>query len=344
MNKIIPMNKRNKVIIVAEISANHGQSLKCALSLIKKAKESGADAVKFQTYTQDTLTINCNNKHFQIKHPRWGGQTLYQLYKKAATPWSWFKELKRVADDLGLIFFSTAFDRSAVDFLEALKVPVHKTASFELVDLPLIEYMANTKKPIIISTGMGSIGEITQAVLTAREGKAKEVMLLKCVSAYPADPSEMNLNTIIDMKNRFHSPVGLSDHTLGFGVAVASIALGVKLIEKHFILSRKMKTPDSFFSLEPLEFKELVRNVRIAEGALGRVHYGLTTDQVKNKMFRRSLFIVQDMKAGDIFNSFNMRSIRPGYGMHPGFYYKILGKKARKCIKAGTPLVSKLVA
>ncbi|MDD5005723.1 MAG: pseudaminic acid synthase [Candidatus Omnitrophica bacterium] len=327
-----------KIIVVAEISANHSQSFKRAIALIKKAKECGADAVKFQAYTPETMTINVNSKYFRIKHPEWGGQTLYQLYKKAYTPWKWFKQLKKVADNLGIVFFATAFDKTAVDFLEELNVPCHKIASFELVDLPLIEYAAKTKKPLIISTGMASVAEIKQAIKTAKNAGAKDIMLLKCVSDYPAKPSEMNLKTIPHMKKMFNCPIGLSDHTLGIGVALASVSLGINLIEKHFTISRKIKTPDSFFSIEPKELKLLVEDVRVAEKALGKIHYGLTANERRNKVFRRSLFAVNDIKKGETLTESNVRSIRPAFGLSPYFLKKILGKEAKRDINLGEPI------
>jgi pseudaminic acid synthase len=305
------------VLLVAEISANHGQNFNRAIALIKKAKECGADAVKFQAYTPDTMTINADNKYFRIKHSQWGGQTLYELYKKAYTPWEWFKKLKQVADDLGILFFATAFDKTSVDFLEELNVCIHKISSFELVDLPLIEYASKTKKPLILSTGMATVSEIEEAVSTARCAGAKEIILLKCVSDYPAKPEEMNLKTIPHMKELFGCPVGLSDHSLGIGVSVAAAALGANAIEKHFTLSRKYETPDSFFSIEPHELKELVENIRITEKALGKVHYGLTEEEKKSKVFRRSLFVSRDMKAGDVLTTENLRCIRPGQGLLP---------------------------
>lgn len=329
---------KGSVFIIAEVSANHGQNFNRAVALIKKAKECGADAVKFQAYTPDTVTINADNKCFRIKHPKWGGQTLYKLYKKAYTPWKWFKKLKRVADDLGILFFATAFDKTSVDFLEAMNVRFHKISSFELVDLPLIEYAAKTKKPLILSTGMATVSEIKEAVNTARGAGTKEIILLKCVSSYPARPEEMNLKTIPDMKKRFGCPVGLSDHSLGIGASICAVALGASVIEKHFILSRKIKTPDSFFSIEPVELKELVENIRIVERTLGNVHYGLTDDEKKSRVFRRSLFIVKDVKKGNIFSSENVKSIRPAYGLKPKYIAAILGKKAKRDIKKGTPL------
>lgn len=336
--------KNKKVIIVAEISANHNQNFKLAVSLLKEAKRCGADAVKFQAYTPDTLTIDVNNKYFRIKHPQWGGQTLYQLYKKTYTPWSWFKQLKKIAEDLGITFFAAAFDKSSVDFLEELNVGAHKISSFELVDLPLIEYVAKTKKPLILSTGMANLKEIQEAVAAARRAGASEIALLKCVSNYPADPEDMNLESIIDMKRRFSCPIGLSDHTLGIGVPLAAAALGVVMIEKHFILSRQIKSPDSFFSIEPKEFKYLIDNVRLIEKALGEPSYKLTESQKKSIIFRRSLFVVKDIKKGEVFTDQNVRSIRPGQGLKPKYFKDINNRKAKKAIKKGIPLRWDLVS
>ena len=324
--------------IVAEISANHGQSLKRAIAMIRQAKACGVDAVKFQAYTPDTLTLDVNNKYFRIKHPRWGGQTLYELYLQAYTPWKWFKKLKKVAVDEGLLFFSTAFDKTSVDFLEELNVPVHKIASFELVDLPLIEYIAKTKKPLILSTGMSTITEIREAVVTAKVSGAQEIMLLKCVSSYPARAEEMNLRTIPDMERRFKCVIGFSDHTLEFGASLAALVQGARLVEKHFTLSRKLETPDSFFSLEPHELGRFVDNMRIAEKSLGRIRYGATKDEKKNLSFRRSLFVVKDIKKGDFFSQDNVKSIRPGSGLAPKFLNDIIGKKAKAFLSRGTPL------
>jgi len=331
------------VFIVAEISANHGQSLNRAVSLIKKAKECGADAVKFQAYTPDTLTLDVNNKYFKIKHPKWGSRTLYSLYKEAFTPWDWFKTLKRAADDSGLIFFSTAFDKTSVDFLESLKVQVHKIASFELADLPLIEYVSGTKKPLILSTGMSTLKEIKGAFDAAKASGAKELILLKCTSSYPAEPKEMNLKTIPHMAGFFKCPVGLSDHSLGAGVSVAAVSLGANMIEKHFTISRGVKTPDSFFSMEPREFKQMVENIRIAELSLGRVCYKLTGQEAKSRIFRRSLFAAEDINKGEIFTERNMRSVRPSAGIEPKYLNKILGRKASRRIKKGTPIKWHLV-
>lgn len=326
------------VFVVAEVSANHAQNFNRAVSLIKKAKECGADAVKFQVYTPDTLTIDADNKYFRVKHPKWGGRTLYQLYKKTYTPWSWFRKLKRIADGLGIVFFATAYEKTSVDFLEELNVPLHKVASFELVDLPLIEYIARTKKPLILSTGMAATSEIKEALKAAGKTGAKNVSLLKCVSSYPAKAREMDLKTIPHMRKLFNCPVGLSDHTLGIAAPVAAVSLGAKIIEKHFTLSRKIKTPDSFFSSEPDEFAEMVKGIRIAEEALGKIHYGLTDSERKSHVFRRSLFAVEDLKKGEVFTDSNVRSIRPANGLKPKYLKMILGKKAKKNIKKGTPI------
>ncbi|MGA1980097.1 MAG: pseudaminic acid synthase [Sedimentisphaerales bacterium] len=326
------------VFVIAEISANHGQNFNRAVALIKKAKECGANAVKFQAYTPDTLTIDCGSRYFRIKHPKWRGQTLYELYQKASTPWEWFKQLKKTADDIGIAFLCTAFDKTSVDLLEELDICAHKISSFELVDLALIEYAAKTKKPLIMSTGMADICEIQEAVTTARRAGAKEIVLLKCVSSYPARPEEMNLKTIPHMKELFNCPVGLSDHSLGIGASICAAALGANVIEKHFTLSRKLKTPDSFFSIEPGELKQLVENVRIAEKALGKVNYEAAEGEKNSRVFRRSLFVVKDMKAGEVFTGENLRSIRPGDGLPPKFVKDVFGKKAKQDIKEGTPL------
>jgi len=331
-------------MIIAEISANHNGSFAAARALIRKAKECGADAVKFQTYTADTMTIDSSKPCFMIRHPRWGGQTLHQLYTKAQTPWRWFRKLKTIADDAGLLFFSTTFDTASVDLLEELGVPCQKIASFELVDLPLIAYAAKTRKPLILSTGMASAAEIREAVRTAKKAGAADVVLLKCVSSYPADPAQMNLRTMPDMRRRFGCPAGLSDHSLNPAVPVAAAVLGAVVIEKHFTLSRTRRTPDSFFSLEPAELRALVGNVRAAEAALGRVHYGVSGDEKRNKVFRRSLFAVEDIRKGGVFTPQNIRSIRPGNGLSPKYLPLLLGRKARVAMTRGTPVTWKAVA
>jgi N-acetylneuraminate synthase len=330
--------EEGKAIIVAEVSANHGQDLNRAIKMIRAAKDCGADAVKFQAYTPDSLTIDVDNRYFRIKHPKWGGQTLYQLYKKAYTPWTWFKKLKKAADDLGIIFFSTAFDRASVDFLEEIGVRLHKIASFEIIDLPLIEYTASTKKPLILSTGMATISEIKEAIAIAKKAGARDIILLKCVSSYPAHPIDMNLKTIPDMRKRFGLPIGISDHSLGIGVSIAAVCLGATMVEKHFTLSRRLKTPDSFFSLEPNELKDLVFNIKAVEESLGEPFYGPASAETRSMVYRRSLFAVKDIGRKEIFTKDNIRSIRPAYGLKPKYLGVILGKRAVSDIKKGTPI------
>ncbi len=327
-----------KCFVIAEISANHNQHLSQAILLIKKAKACGADAVKFQAYTPDTMTINARNKYFRIRHTRWAGQTLYELYRSAYTPWQWFKKLKQVADDLGIVFFATAFDKTSVDFLEALRVPIYKIASFELVDLPLIEYTAKTRKPLILSTGMATAAEKREAVSAAREAGAKDMALLKCVSSYPASLKDMNLASIPDMSRLFKVPVGLSDHTLGMEAAVVAVSLGARIVEKHFTLSRRVKGPDSFFSIQPEELKKLVNAIRAAEKCVGSANHGFSDGEKRNKIFRRSLFVVEDINRGELFTEKNVRSIRPGYGLHPRYLGRVIGKRAAGDIKRGMPL------
>lgn len=327
------------VYIIAEISANHNQDYDEAVRILRAAKEAGADAVKLQTYTPDTLTINCDKEDFRIgEGSLWEGCNLYDLYSEAYTPWEWYPKLKDVAKDLNMDLFSTAFDPTAVDFLEEMNVPVHKVASFEIVDIPLIEKMASTGKPLIISTGMATLGEIEEAVQAARNAGAVEIALLKCTSAYPAPAEEMNLRTIPHLSEAFGVPVGLSDHTLGIEVPIAAVALGACIVEKHFTLSRSVPGPDSAFSLEPQEFKAMVDAIRVAEKALGRVHYGVSEKEAKSRAFRRSLFVVRDIKAREIFTEENVRSIRPGYGLHPRYLNQILGCRATADVERGTPL------
>lgn len=326
------------VYIVAEVSANHNQDFGQAVKLIEAAKEAGADAVKLQTYTPDTLTIDSDREYFRIGGGTlWDGQTLYQLYGEAYTPWEWQPKLKATADDLGVDLFSTAYDASAVDFLEEMGVPVHKVASFELVDIPLIEKMARTGKPLIISTGMASLEEIGEAVEAARGAGARQIALLKCTSAYPAPPDEMHLRAIPHLAEAFHVPVGLSDHTLGIAVPVAAVVLGACIIEKHLTLSRRIAGPDSAFSLEPEEFKAMVESVRTAEKALGEIRYGASEREARSRVFRRSLFVVEDIKAGELFTEENVRSIRPGHGLSPKHLKDVLGRRASRHIAKGTP-------
>jgi pseudaminic acid synthase len=331
------MNKN--VYIIAELSANHNGSLERAKESIRAAAKTGADAVKLQTYTADTLTIDCDNEYFRISGGTlWDGRTLYDLYKEAYTPWEWHAELQQIAHECGLEFFSTPFDETAVDFLEELHVPMHKVASFELVDIPLLKKIGSTKKPVIMSTGMASEEEIQEALDALRSMGCPDVTLLKCTSAYPAKPEDANLNTIPDMAGKFGCKVGLSDHTLGIAVPVAAVALGATVIEKHFTLSRADGGADSGFSLEPDEFKAMVEAVRTAEKALGKVQYGGSAGDQKSKVFRRSLFVVKDIKAGDVFTPENVRSIRPGHGLAPKYYEEILGREAAYDIIRGTPL------
>lgn len=333
------------VYVAAEISANHKRDFGRAAELIRRAKAAGADAVKLQTYTPDTLTLRSDRPHFKIGGGTlWDDRTLHDLYAEAAMPWEWQPKLKELADELGITFFSTAYDPTAVDFLEGIGVPVHKVASFELVDLPLIAKMAQTGKPLILSCGMAAREEIAEAVGTARAAGAEQILLLKCTSAYPAPPEEMNLRTLADMAETFRAPSGLSDHTLGITVPVAAVALGACFIEKHFTLSRAEPSPDSAFSLEPEELKRLVGAVRTAEAALGGVRYGPGEQEAKSLVFRRSLFVARDVKSGELFTDENVRSVRPGHGLPPKRLKEVLGRRAARDIASGTPLTWELVA
>ncbi len=325
--------------VIAEMSANHNQSFDVAVDIIKAAKEAGADAVKLQTYTPDTLTIDAETEHFRVgKGTIWEGRTLYELYGEAYTPWEWQPKLKNVADELGLDLFSTPFDDTAVDFLEDMDVPAHKIASFEIVDIPLLRKIAQTGKPIIMSTGMATLAEIDEAVTTIREAGGCELALLKCTSAYPAPPEKMNLQTIRHLSEAYSVPAGLSDHTLGVAVPLAAVSLGACVIEKHFTLSRNFSGPDSAFSLEPTEFKTMVEAVRVAEKAIGTVEYGTGDEEKASRVFRRSLFVVEDIAEGEVFTEKNVRSIRPGYGLHTRCLNDIIGRKALETIPKGTPM------
>lgn len=334
----IKMFARERTFIIAELSANHNGRVERAEALVRAAADAGADAVKLQTYTADTLTIPCANKYFRIKGTLWEGKTLYELYQEAAMPWEWQPRLKAFANDLGMDCFSTPFDATAVDFLESMDVPCHKVASFEVVDIPLLKKIASTGKPVIMSTGMASLTEIDEAVTTLRENGTKELALLKCTSAYPASPEEANLRTIPHLAQAFNCIAGLSDHTLGSAVAIGAVTVGARIIEKHFTLARADGGPDSAFSMEPQEFKQMVQDIRIAEKALGTVCYELTPEQKNSIVFRRSLFVVKDITIGDVFTEENVRSIRPGNGLHPRYYQLILNKRSRCDIPAGTPL------
>jgi len=331
--------------IIAEMSGNHAQSFDKAVELIQAMKESGADAVKLQTYTPDTMTIDCRRDEFMIgKGTIWEGMTLYELYAEACTPWEWQPKLIKIANDLGMDLFSTPFDTTAVDFLEEMDVPAYKIASFELVDVELIAKTASTGKPLIISTGMGNLEEIQDAVDAVHAAGNDQIILLKCTSAYPSTPDQANLLTIPDMRERFGVSVGLSDHTLGIVVPVTSIALGACVVEKHFCLSREEPGPDTAFSLEPGEFKEMVESIRVAEQALGKVNYELTEKEVASTVFRRSLFAIQDIAEGEEFTRKNVRCIRPGNGLLPKELSNLLGKKAKVAIERGTPLSWDFVA
>jgi len=344
VNPFIEINGRRiglgyPTYIIAEMSANHNQDFDQAIKIIEAAKEAGADAIKLQTYTPDTLTIDCDNEYFRIgKGTIWEGRNLYDLYGEAYMPWEWQPRMKEIANGMGLDLFSTAYDDTAVDFLESMDVPTYKIASFEIVDLPLIRRIAQTGKPIIMSTGMATLAEIDEAVRTVREAGCNQLALLKCTSAYPAPPEEMNLRTIPHLAEAFDVPVGLSDHTLGIAVPVAAVALGACIVEKHFTLSRDVPGPDSAFSLEPHEFKAMVEAIRVAEKALGEVRYEVTEREQASRVFRRSLFVVQDVRVGEMFTRENVRSIRPGHGLYTRYLGKVLGRRATRNISRGTPL------
>ena len=324
--------------VVAEVSANHNQKLERAEEIIRAAAEAGADAVKLQTYTADTLTIPCDNEYFRIKKTIWEGRTLYDLYQEAYTPWEWHRPLQKLAQQLNIDFFSTPFDFTAVDFLEKLNVPFYKVASFEVLDIPLLNKIASTGKPVIMSTGMASLAEIYEAVKALRQGGAGPLTLLKCTSSYPAPPEEANLRTIPALAKIFHCDSGLSDHTIGSANAIAAVALGATVIEKHFTLSRADGGPDGSFSMEPSEFKQMVQDVRTVEKALGKISFELTDKERDSRVLRRSLFVVEDIKAGEELKSSNVRSIRPGYGLPPKYLPEVLGCKALEDIPKGTPL------
>jgi pseudaminic acid synthase len=344
MKEIIISNRKIGVdqppFIIAEMSGNHNQSLERALQIVEAAANSGAHALKLQTYKADTMTLNIEEGDFYINDPNslWEGNSLYKLYEQAYTPWEWHKPIFERCRELGLILFSTPFDETAVDFLESLDVPCYKIASFENNDIPLIRKVAATGKPMIISTGMATVGELDETVRVAREAGCKDLILLKCTSTYPATPENTNIITIPHMKSLFECQVGLSDHTMGTGVAVASVALGATVIEKHFTLSRKDGGVDSAFSMEPEEMKSLVIESERAWQALGKVSYGPTNKEKASLKYRRSLYISKDMKAGDILSKGNLRAIRPGFGLAPKYYDILLGKKVNQDVRIGTPV------
>ena len=327
------------VFIIAEMSANHLQDYDRAVEIIRKAKWAGADAIKLQTYTPDTITIDCDNEYFQIKQGTiWDGTTLYNLYEKAYTPWEWQPRLKKIAEEEGLICFSSPFDNTAVDFLEEIDVPAYKIASFEITDIPFIEYIASKGKPIIMSTGIATLADIEAAVNACKRMGNDQLALLKCTSAYPSPMEDINLKVIPNMKDTFGTIVGLSDHTLGHTVALGAVALGAKIVEKHFTLDRKDGGPDAKFSMEPDEFKEMVDRIRDLEKALGQVTYDLTEKQKNSREHSRSLFVVKDVKKEEVFTEENVRSIRPGFGLETRYIGDVLGKKARFDVEKGTPV------
>jgi len=335
-NRLI--NNQQEPYIVAELSANHNGSIERAFESIKAAKNAGADAVKIQTYTADTMTIPCENKEFQIKGGLWDGYTLYDLYKEAETPYEWHKPLFDYAKEIGITIFSTPFDETSVNLLEELGTPAYKIASFEIIDLPLIKRVAKTKKPMIMSTGMANLEEIEEAVVTAKENSCQDLVLLHCISSYPAPPEQSNLKTISDLAEKFGVLVGLSDHSMGTTVATTSVGLGACLIEKHFTLSRIDKGPDSEFSIEPHELKQLCIDTKIAHQSLGVASYELKEAEKSGLIFRRSLYVVKDIKKGEKFSTDNVRSIRPGFGLLPKYYEEILSKTSKMEIKRGTAL------
>ncbi|MCI9571026.1 MAG: pseudaminic acid synthase [Lachnospiraceae bacterium] len=324
--------------LIAEMSANHAGSLERAKEIVHAAKESGADCIKIQTYTPDTLTIDCSNRYFQVGNGTWEGENLYKLYGKGYTPWEWQADLKAEAEKVGIDFLSTPFDRTSVDFLEELGLQFYKIASFEMIDLPLVEYVASKGKPVIMSTGMGTLEEIREAVEAVRKTGNGQLALLRCSSAYPADPAQMHLSTIQDMKKRFGLPVGLSDHSLGSMSAVAAVALGAKIVEKHFCISREIENPDASFSMTPQEYKAMVRDIRTVEEAIGEPAYGVSPQEESSMVFRRSIFAVRDIAAGERLTPDNVRIIRPGYGLKPKYYRDIIGMRTDRALERGTPL------
>ncbi|MGE5473230.1 MAG: pseudaminic acid synthase [Ignavibacteriales bacterium] len=343
MNKIIEIKKRmigqgHPAYIIAEMSANHAMEIDNAIKIIHLAKQSGADCIKIQTYTADTITLDSRKEYFMINGGTWDGYNLHDLYKEAFTPWEWQKRLKEEADKVGIDFFSTPFDLSAVDFLEELGVEFYKIASFELTQVPLIKYVASKGKPIIMSTGMGTLEEIAEAVKAVEAEGNNNLCLLRCSSAYPAVPDDMNLKTIQDMFERFGVPIGLSDHSLGSVGALTAVVLGASVIEKHFCISREIKNPDSTFSMEPHEFKQMVEDIRTAEKAIGKVNYELTESEKGNRIFRQSIWVDKDIKKGETITKENIRVARPGYGLEPKYFEGVLGKRAKQDLEFGMPL------
>lgn len=332
------IDQKSSVFIIAELSANHNGSIDTAIETIRAAKRAGANCIKLQTYTSDTMTIDSNKDDFIIKGTIWDNQNLYKLYQEAYTPWEWHEQLFKVAEEEGLVCFSSPFDKTAVDYLENLNAPAYKIASFEITDIPLIEYVASKGKPIIISTGIAELEDIELAVNTCRKVGNNQIALLKCTSSYPAPINEANMTMVKDLENRFNVVSGLSDHTMGATVPIVATALGAKIIEKHFILDRMIGGPDASFSMNEIEFTEMVRLVREAESAIGVVDYKLTANQIKGKDFSRSLYIVKDVREDDVLTVDNVRSIRPGFGLHPKYFNSIIGKRLNKKLEKGDRL------
>ena len=333
----------SKTFIVAELSANHGHKLEVALESVRAAKKAGADAVKIQTYTADTITLNCDTEDFRVKGTLWDGRTLYDLYHEAYTPWEWHQAIFDEARKCGLVCFSTPFDKTAVDFLENLNNPICKIASFEITDIPLIEYAAKTGRPMVVSTGIATPEDIELAVKTCKDAGNNDITLLKCTSSYPAPIEAANLMTMVDMKQRYGVKVGLSDHTMGYDVSVAAVALGATLVEKHFILDRSIGGPDAAFSMEIGEFAAMVKSIRNVEKALGEVVYPTDPSKIKGREFSRSLYVAEDVKAGDVVTERNVRSVRPGYGLHPKYLPEVLGKKFVKDCQKGKRFSSDMI-
>ena len=330
---------KKKTFIIAELSANHGGKLEIALETVRAAKRAGADAIKLQTYTADTITLNSKKDYFKINQgTHWDGQYLYDLYNEAFLPWEWHKPIFALAKKEDLVCFSSPFDFTAVDFLEELNCPIYKIASFEITDIPLIEYAASKGKPMIISTGIAEIKDIELAIETCKKAGNNDITILKCTSAYPANPKDANLSTIEDIKQRFKVKSGLSDHTLGIEAPMIAVAMGATVIEKHFILDKSIGGADAHFSLDEHEFKKMVDTVRLTEKMMGKVDYEMTTGKQKSREFSRSLFIVKDVKKGELISNENIRSIRPGYGLHPKFLYEIIGKEFSSNKEKGTPI------
>jgi pseudaminic acid synthase len=333
----------SKVFIIAELSANHNGSLDIALETVRAAKRAGANCIKLQTYTADTITINCNKEDFLIKGTIWEGKNLYDLYKEAYTPWEWHHEIMKVANEEDLICFSSPFDNSSVDFLESLNVPAYKIASFEITDIPLIEYVASKGKPVIISTGIATKEDIELALDACRRMGNDNIALLKCTSSYPAPIEEANMMMVKDIAERYKVITGLSDHTMGVTVPIVATCFGAKIIEKHFILDRSIGGPDASFSMNEEEFTEMVNAIRDAEKAIGRIDYNLTEKQLKGRDFCRSLYVVKDIKKGELITKENVRSIRPGFGLHPKYYKDIIGKVINTDLEKGSRLMQDFI-